>query len=311
MRRATINEILEELGLKELKELCSKYGLSNSEGRVSPLKQRLSQLNWDSEKKEELFRVFCENKRGTRTYSTAHIFKSNNLSLIGAEEIIERLKIFPSVVIEEGEIKEGFEEISQDNNKIKGIYKGYGYRLIIIGKDIIKEKKLISIPFSIFREEGFILINQINRRDVKKLRELLQEKIKIEKIHYAIPPGIRDEGADPEDYNGRARDLVGGLDIVEINGVFLKIGGDTNINSIHYRGQGDILQEREIRNKIRDGALMVGMRGLIRHNEILIEFEIKWDWLVILKVSGKNVSQRVIDEVVSQIYSKYTEVMIR
>jgi len=315
IRNAKPKDLLLELNLNSLCDVCKLKGINEINFNAKRKNYFLGILNqnvkeWSEEEKIKLIEIYKKEKK-KRITSSSHIFKSSDLQQKEINEVHEILSKNDAKVINENKIVEGFDDLSISNDKLNGTFKGYVEGIITIGNTILKESHVISIPFSIFINEGCILINGNNLRNVKRCREFIQRILSLKQLCYSTPEGIKDEGADAADFNGWANDFVNSLDIKEVNGVYLKIGGKTKINRVDYNGKGDILNEAEIKTKIKKGALMNGIKGYIRHGELLIEFTIKWNYFCFISVRGEGLSNKIIDDLVKNIYTKYKENMLR
>ncbi len=311
MENAGVLDILQEMDLTSLKEAGRLQGLDLTNKKTcAPCIAELERKEWDDQKLKQLVDILKKRRQGYNSYCSAQIVKSDDLPNISKNEIISNLKSSPPKNTREGLVP-GFDDIESPNGEIKGTFIGSSSRIVIVERNALVEKKTVSVPFSIFREEGFCLIKTSNPKEGRLCREELQGILDLNKFYYAIPGGIRDEGAIAEDYNGRARGFITSLDIEEINRVFLKIDGETKITNINYKGNGDILEESKIKNDINKGALMHGVGGFIRHGELLLDFSIKWGWVPSIKISGEEISQDILDEVIAKIYREYVRNMLR
>ena len=208
-------------------------------------------------------------------------------------------------------VKPGFENTESIDGELFCTFKGYSENFVYVGGKLLKENQIVSIPIIILRDKGQVLLKGSNTRHIKTAREFIMDKLELERLYYSVPTGIKDEGADHRDFNGRARDFVAELHVEEVNGVFLKVGGTTRINKVAYMGKGDILEEKEIKDKIRGGDLMTGVKGYIRYNDLLIDFTIKWGWFCQINVRGQRLSEEIINTLLKRISSVYKDKMLR
>jgi len=309
---ASIKTILEEMDKTALRETCLFRNMQEEHRNTAPYVAALERLDWSEDQKKRLIEILKSNKkRDEGVFRSAQVVKSDDLAGLSDEEIISALKSSPPKKTREGEILAGFQDIVKFNNEIKGTFVGMNSRLVIINDEALLENKIIFVPFSISRHENNILIKTSRQNDSRICREKLQEILDLEKLYYASPEGLREGGTNADEHNACAKGFIDSLNIEEINGVYLRIGGDTKIKSINYRGQGDILAESKIKDDIENGALIVGVKGLIRNGEILIDFSINWWWLPLIKVSSDEISPEVADEVVVKIAKSYSEHILK
>lgn len=311
MQTATVSMILEEMNLTALREACKLHNISIEHRNCAPYVAELERIEWDEQKTSKLVEIYKRNKRKEDgVFGSVQIARSSDLSTLGDSEIVSSLKSAPPKK-KNDDILAGFQDVVQIGDEIKGTFAGTISRLVIIANEALVERKTIFVPFSIFRKDGYVLIKTSRSKDSRLCREKIMEILELGKLYYAVPEGIRDEGVNADDFNGRARDLIASLEIEEINGVYLRIGGDTKIKSINYKGLGDILEESKIKNDILNGALIVGVKGLIRHGDPLIDFSLKWWWLPSIFLSSEEVSQEVIDEIILKISKSYMTNLVR
>jgi hypothetical protein len=315
IRNAKPIELLTELNLKSLVEVCKFRNIENINFDAKRKKYFLDILEeqaeeWSNEETIRLIDIYKKQKNKQVT-SSSHIFKSSDLQQKQTKEIFEELSKSKAKVVNENKVIEGFDDLSLNDEELDGTFKGQIERIMTIGEKVLKESHIISLPFSLFVEEGCILIKGNNLKNVKRCREFIQDNLSLKQLCYSIPEGIRDEGANIEDYNGRANDFVKSLGVEEVNGVFLKIGGKTKINRVDYRGKGDILNEREIKTKIRNKALMNGIKGYIRYKDLLIDFTIKWNYYCFISVKGEGLSNKLVNDLIKKIYRSYKETMLK
>lgn len=311
MNLATPQQILKEMNLTFLKEAARLQNVELDAKTCAPYVAILERKSWNNDQLIKLIEILKRSRKNYETYSPAQIVKSDDLPAMSSQEILDNLKSSPPQKTENNQILSGFEDLSMEANEISGIFTGIASRIVIIAKEALLENKIISIPFSIFRDKGYVLIKTSKLKEGRLCREKLMEILELDKLYFAIPEGIREEGIKVQDYNGRARDFIQSLDIEEINGVFLKIGGDTRITGINYKGNGDILEEAKIKSDIGKGALLTGIKGLIRHEELLVDFSVKWGWIPSIQVRGEGISKEIIDQILLVIYTKYIENMLK
>lgn len=309
MKNADINDILEELNLTCLKELAKELGISEEYKRRSPYLSWLNRREWDEKKKELLITKLKKSRQNRESYSVAQIIKSDDLSSLSDKDVMDTLQASPPRKKEESFL-EGFDDVIKEGKQITGIFTGISSRIHIIGKEVVKEDKIISIPFIIFRSEGFILIKSTKTKEAKMCREKLKEILELNKLYFATPEKMRNESLDSEEYNLQTKQFIDKLEVDEINGVFLKIDGDTKIRSIKYKGNGDIREEDKIKEDLESGALIVGIKGILRHQDFFIDFSINWNWIPNIKISGEEISQSVLDELLEKVYRTYSSEML-
>ncbi len=317
MRQATLREILFNLKkIESLKEICNLRGIPNlneiKNRRKNFIELILSEDSpWSEEQKKSLIQIYNKEFEGKDKSVTTHFFISDNLSQKEINELKELIK--ENLVVVQGDkiTSPGFDNIISGEGVITATFKGNKENLVSVGDSILKETKIVQIPIKIIIEQGIILMKGSALSHIRTCRDFSNEILRINKLYYSIPEGIKDEGVNARIYNSRAKDFVDSLPIEVINGVFLKIGDQTIIKRIDYHSRGgNILNEGEIKSKIRQGALIVGLKGYIRHNDFLVEFLIKWGHLCVLHVRGQ-ISNAVLDEILMEIYKAYQEHMLQ
>ncbi len=310
MKNATIIQILDELNLPSLKEIASILNLDIDKNLRRDYITLLSRHNWTVEEREKLVEIFKKSKRNFTFYAPAQIVKSDDLPKRNKKEIVDWLSSSPPKK-DNDEFIPGFEEISDEEGRITGTFTALSTRIVVVNKEALLENKIVNVPFCIFNEEGFVLIKTLNQKEGRLIRDCLMDTLELNKLYFAIPEGIRDDGADPKDFNGRARDLINDLNVEEINGVSLRIGGDTRIKRIRYKGNGDILEEEKIKHEIKEGAILDGIIGFIREGELLLEFSFKWGWIPNIKITAEDADREILEKVLMEIYKKYVKNMLK
>lgn len=310
MEHAKPQDILEEFNLFYLKKIASEFGYTIEGNRKDAYVNLLKRKRWARNEIEILVRYLKESRKSYISYSNAQIIKSDDLQTKNLDEISKTLELAPPQNTGE-EFISGFDDVLVEENIISGFFLDKTSRIITVGKEALVEVTTISIPFSIFKEKGYILIKTNNTKYAKLCREALLETLGLNTLYFALPRGIREEGSDARALNSNAKDFVEKLQTEEINGVYLKIEGDSKIRRIRYRGNEDILEESKIKNEIRDGAILDGIQGLIREGDVLMEFSCRWGWIPSIKIFGENVEKTMLDSCLNKIFNAYVEQILK